>query len=80
MGETLTIRLAPEDRATLEAVAKAQGKGLSSLVRDLAEAEARRARREVIRADGQLVVAYLVGHPAAGVELDEVGTPLTGLP
>ncbi len=80
MAETLTIRLDADDRAALEEVARKQGKGLSSLVRDLAEAEARRARREAIRADGQRVMAHLAGHPEAGAELDELGTPLTDLP
>ena len=41
MADTLTIRLDSEDRAVLEAVARAQGKGLSAFVRDLAEARRR---------------------------------------
>ncbi|MHB8245331.1 MAG: type II toxin -antitoxin system TacA 1-like antitoxin [Acidimicrobiales bacterium] len=80
MAETLTIRLDAEDRAALEEVARQQGKGLSSFVRDLAEAEARRVRREAVRADGQRVMAHLADHPEAGAELDEFGTPLTDLP
>ncbi len=80
MAETLTIRLNADDRATLEAAARGQGKGLSAFVRDIAEAEARRVRRDAIRADGDRVVAHLAGHPAARSELDELGTPLTDLP
>jgi uncharacterized protein (DUF1778 family) len=80
MAETLTIRLDAEDRAALEAAARRQGKGLSAFVRELAEAEARRVRREVIRADGDRVVAHLAEHPAARAELDDLGTPLTSLP
>ncbi len=80
MAETLTIRLNADDRAALEAAARGQGKGLSAFVRDIAEAEARRVRREAIRADGDRVVAHLAGHPAARSELDELGTPLTDLP
>jgi uncharacterized protein (DUF1778 family) len=80
MAETLTIRLDPEDRAALEEVARKQGKGLSSFVRDLAEAEARRLRREAILADGQRVIAHLAADPEAGAELDELGTPLTDMP
>lgn len=80
MAETLTIRLDAEDRAALEEVARKQGKGLSSFVRDLAEAEARRLRREAILADGQRVMAHLAAHPEAGAELDELGTPLTDIP
>lgn len=80
MAETLTIRLDADDRAALEAVARGQGKGLSAFVREIAEAEARRVRRETIRADGDRVVAHLTQHPEARTELDELGTPLTDLP
>jgi len=80
MAETLTIRLDAEDRATLDAAARRQGKGLSAYVREIAEAEARRVRREAIRADGDRVVAHLAEHPLARRELDELGTPLTDLP
>lgn len=80
MAETLTIRLDADDRAALEAAARGQGKGLSAFVREIAEAEARRVRREAIRADGDRVVAHLARHPEAQNELDEVGTPLTDLP
>lgn len=79
MAGTLTIRLDAGDRAVLEAVARGQGKGLSAFVREIAEAEARRARREAIRADGDRVVAHLAQHPEAQNELDEFGTPLTDL-
>ena len=80
MAGTLTIRLGAEDRAFLEAAARRQGKGLSAFVRELAEAEARRARRTAIRADGDEVVAYLAQNPEAKRELDELGTPLTDIP
>ncbi|MHB1234405.1 MAG: type II toxin -antitoxin system TacA 1-like antitoxin [Microbacteriaceae bacterium] len=80
MAETLTIRLDAADRAVLEAAARKQGKGLSAFVRETAEAQARQVRREMIRTDGQLVVAYLAEHPDAGRELDELGTPLSELP
>ncbi|MCU4183392.1 DUF1778 domain-containing protein [Acidiferrimicrobium sp. IK] len=79
MGETLTIRLNSEDRAALETAARGQGKGLSAFVREIAEAEARRVRREAIRADGDRVVAHLAEHPEARSELDEFGTPQTDL-
>lgn len=80
MAETLTIRLDSEDRAALEAAARARGKGLSAYVRELAEAEARHLRRTAIRADGERVMAHLAEHPEAQHELDEFGTPLTDLP
>ena len=80
MAGTLTIRLDAEDRAALEAAARGQGKGLSAFVREIAEAEARRVRREAIRADGDRVVAHLAEHPEARSELNELGTPQTDLP
>ena len=76
MAGTLSVRLAPEDRSVLEDAARKQGKGLSTFVRDLAEAEARRVRREAIREEGQHVVAHLARHPEARAELEEIGTPL----
>ena len=80
MAETLTIRLDAEDRTALEAAARVQGKGLSAVVRELAEAEARRVRRAAIRADGDRVVTHLAERPEARAELDELGTPLADLP
>ncbi len=44
------------------------------------EAQARQTRREMIRADGERVMAHLAEHPDARSELDELGTPLTDLP
>lgn len=75
MAETLTIRLDPEDRAALEVAAREQGKGLSAFMRAVAHAEARRVRREAIRADGERVVAHLTEHAETRAELDELGTP-----
>jgi uncharacterized protein (DUF1778 family) len=79
MAETLTIRLDADDRAALEAAARGQGKGLSTFVREIAEAEVRRMRRAAIRAEGERVVGYLAEHPEARRELDEIGTPLSDL-
>jgi uncharacterized protein (DUF1778 family) len=79
MAATLSIRLDAEDRKALEMAARQQGKGLSTFVRELAQAEARRVRREAIRAEGDRVVAHLAGNPEAVAELDEIGTPLTDL-
>jgi len=79
MAATLSIRLEPKDREALEMAARQQGKGLSTFVRELAEAEARRVRREAIRAEGDRVVSHLAGHPKAVAELDDIGTPLTDL-
>lgn len=80
MAETLTIRLDAEDRAALEAAARGRGKGLSAYVRELAEAEARRVRRERIRAEGDRVMAHLAARSDARAELDDIGTPQAELP
>jgi uncharacterized protein (DUF1778 family) len=76
MASTLSVRLNSDDRETLEAAAHQEGKGLSAFIRELAETEARRVRRETIRAEGDRVVAHLAAHPEARVELEEIGTPL----
>lgn len=75
MVGTLSIRLGDEQRAVLEKAARAQGKGLSAYIRELAEAEARRVQREAIHAEGRRVVAYLTEQPCARAELEELGTP-----
>jgi uncharacterized protein (DUF1778 family) len=80
VAETLTIRLDPQDRAALEAAARERGKGLSAFVREIAHTEARRVRREAIRADGERVMTHLAEHPQARDELDELGWPQTDLP
>lgn len=77
MAQTLTIRLDADDRLTLEAVARRQGKGLSALIRELAETEARRVRRATIRTDGDRVMAHLAAHPKARSELADLGVPQT---
>jgi uncharacterized protein (DUF1778 family) len=80
MADTLSIRLEAGDRQTLEDAARRQGTGLSAFIRALAQAEARRLRREAIRADGDRVVAYLEEHPEAKAELETYGTPIGELP
>ena len=76
----MTIRLGSDDRVALETAARGQRKGLSTFVREIAEAEARRIRREAIRAEGERVVGHLATHLEARRELDEIGTPLGDLP
>lgn len=79
MAQTLTIRLGDEDRAALAAAARERGEGLSSYVRDVAEQEAARLRREAVRAEGQRVVTHLAQDARARRELDELGTPQVDL-
>lgn len=80
MAKTVTIRLEERDRAVLEAAARRNGTGLSSFIRDLADAEARRLTREAIRADGERVVSYLKQHPSSQAELETYGTPIGNEP
>jgi hypothetical protein len=80
MARTLTIRLAAEDRAVLEAAAEKRGMGLSAYVRELAERDARRRRYEEVRAQGEAVVEHLASHADARDEVAELGTPQTDLP
>lgn len=80
MAGTLTIRLDDADRAALEAAAHKQGKGLSAFVREIAEAAARQARRDEIRAEGDRVMAHLAENPDSRDELDELGIPQADLP
>lgn len=75
MSGTITIRLGADDRRVLEEAARERGQGVSTLMRDLAEAEARRLRRAAIRAEGQRVVDYVARTPSAREELRELGTP-----
>jgi hypothetical protein len=75
MSSTITIRLGADDRRVLEDEARERGQGISTLMRDLAEAEARRLRRVAIRAEGQRVIDYVARTAAAREELRELGTP-----
>lgn len=75
MTATVTIRLHDEDRGELERRARELGLGVSSLLRELAEAEARRLRREAIRAAGQEVVDHIAAEPSARQELADLGVP-----
>lgn len=80
MADTLTIRLRAEDRRVLEEAARDAGKGLSALVRELAEAEAGRLRRERTRAEGERVMAAVRADERLRKELELLGTPLHDLP
>jgi hypothetical protein len=70
MTTTLAIRLADADRETLEAAAEAAGQGISTYVRGLAEAEARRLRADHIRAETQRVAAAIAASPDALAEVE----------
>lgn len=68
MPDTLTIRLSPEDRATLASAATDRGEGLSTFVRGLAEAEARRVRHAAIREEIERFTTIAAGDVALSRE------------
>lgn len=65
MAETITVRFDERTRQVLEEEAAAQGVGISTFVRQLAETELRRVRRAAILAEGEAVAAFLAEHPSA---------------
>lgn len=60
---------------TLEDAAKARGIGLATYLRELAANEARRVRRERIRAQSRAVGAYVASSPEGQAFCAEWGTP-----
>ena len=75
MGHPLSIRLDDDTQATLEDAAKARGIGLATYLRELAANEARRVRRERIRAQSRAVGAYVASSPEGQAFYAEWGTP-----
>ena len=75
MGHPVSIRLDDDTHATLEDAAKARGIGLATYLRELAANEARRVRRERIRAQSRAVGAYVASSPKGQAFYAEWGTP-----
>ncbi len=75
MGQPVSVRLDDEVRATLEGAAKERGIGLSTYLRELAAAEAKRVRRERVRAQSRAVAAYVASSPEARAFHEDWGTP-----
>lgn len=69
MARTLTIRLSEADRAVLESAASARGEGVSTLVRELAAAEARRLRLVAVREQLDRFSALASGDPQLSAEI-----------
>jgi hypothetical protein len=65
MAETISVRFDDRIRLTLEDEAAKRGVGISTFVRQLAEAELVRVRRARIEAEAESVAAYLAAHPTA---------------
>lgn len=75
MGYPVSVRLDDDVQSTLEAVAKERGVGLSTYLRELAADEARRLRRERIRAQSRAVGDYVASSPQARAFYEDWGAP-----
>lgn len=75
MGKPVSVRLDAEIQTTLEAAARERGVGLSTYLRQLADEEARRLRRERIRAQSRAVGEYVATTPEAADFYTRWGTP-----
>jgi len=75
VGHPVSVRLDNDVQVTLEAAAKERGVGLSTYLRELAEVEARRVRRERIRAQSRAVGAYVASSPEGQAFYQDWGTP-----
>lgn len=75
MSAPLSIRLADDVRDELEAQARARGIGLSTLLRDIATAAAREARRARIRAASAAVGTHVAGFAEAKAFYADWGAP-----
>ncbi len=75
MGHPVSVRLDEEVQAALEEAARARGIGLSTYLRELALDEAKRIRRERIRAQSRSVGTYIAVSPEGRAFYVDWGTP-----
>ena len=75
MGVPISIRLDDDVRDELEAQARGRGMGLATLLRDLATAAAREARRARIRQASAAVGSHVAASPEGQAFYKEWGTP-----
>lgn len=75
MSHPVSVRLDDEVQTMLEAVARERGVGLSTYLRELATSEAKRLRRERIRAQSKAVGDYVASSPEARAFYEDWGTP-----
>lgn len=75
MSRPVSVRLDDEVQSTLEDAARQRGIGLSTYLRELAVDEARRVRRERIRAQSRAVGAYVASSPEGRAFYEDWGTP-----
>ena len=75
MGHPVSVRLDEDIQATLEDAARERGIGLSTYLREVAAKEAKRLRRERIRAQSRAVGAYVASSADAREFYEDWGTP-----
>jgi GNAT superfamily N-acetyltransferase len=75
MGAPVSLRLDDDVRVELEALARARGIGLATLLRDLATSAAREARRKRIHAASAAVGLQTSKSAEAKAFYEEWGTP-----
>lgn len=75
----ISVRLDDDTQAALQDAAARSGVGLSTYLRRMAEAEARRVRRERIRDQSRAVARYVAQNPEAQTFYECWGTPTTAL-
>ena len=73
----ISVRLDDDTQAALQDAAARSGVGLSTYLRRMAEAEARRVRRERIRDQSRAVARYVAQNPEAQAFYEDWGTPTT---
>jgi uncharacterized protein (DUF1778 family) len=73
----ISVRLDEDTQAALQDAAARSGVGLSTYLRRIAEAEARRVRRERIREQSQAVGRYVAGNTEARALYEDWGAPTT---
>jgi hypothetical protein len=71
----ISVRLDDDTQAALQDAAAQSGVGMSTYLRRLAEAEARRVRRERIRAQSRAVAAHVAQSPEARAFYEDWGAP-----
>ena len=71
----VSIRLDDEVRQTLEAEAQERGLGLSTFLREIVRAEARRLRNRRIREESRRVGEYVASSPEARQFYEDWGKP-----
>lgn len=75
MSHPVSVRLDEDIQSTLEGVARERGIGLSTYLRELAANEAKRVRRDRIRAQSRAVGVYVASSPEGQAFYAQWGTP-----